>query len=148
MNGIMFRAIVDTGSPFLLVPTICTRLYGCPPKNSSNSQYESTDLDDTVEIYGGQDYDVKWKKGILQFVGSSSIDSFHSNSFFSGLINRNIKNEINYNINNYDDFIITKFNTINNFQSNVVEDSLLSRGKQKVIFASVGYDILLPPGGV
>ena len=148
MNGIMFRAIVDTGSPFLLVPTICTRLYGCPPKNSSNSQYESTDLDDTVEIYGGQDYDVKWKKGILQFVGSSSTDSFHSNSFFSGLINRNIKNEINYNINNYDDFIITKFNTINNFQSNVVEDSLLSRGKQKVIFASVGYDILLPPGGV
>ena len=144
MNGIMFRAIVDTGSPFLLVPTICTQLYGCPPKNSSNSQYESTDLDDTVEIYGGQDYDVKWKKGMLQFVGSSSTASFHSSSSsrFSGF------NEIKYNINNYDDFIITKFNTINNFQSNVLEDSLLSRGKQKVIFASVGYDILLPPGGV
>jgi hypothetical protein len=104
-----------------------------------------------VEIYGGQDYDVKWKKGMLQFVGSSSTDSFHSgsSSLYSSLINRNIKNEINYNnTNEVDDIIITKFNNINNFQSNVVEDSSFSSGKQKVIFASVGYDILLPPGGV
>ena len=150
INGIMFRAIVDTGSPFLLVPTICTRLYGCPPKNSNNSQYESTALDDTVEIYGGQDYDVKWKKGMLQFVGSSYTDNIASSSFYSDLINRNNQNEINYNNNDndYNDIIRTKSNKINNFQTNIVEDSFLSHGKQKVIFASVGYDILLPPGGV
>lgn len=140
INGIMFRAIVDTGSPFLLVPTICTRLYGCPPRNSSNSQYESTALDDTVEIYGGQDYDVKWKKGMLQFVGSSSIDSISSSSRSSSLYSDLI---------NDDDIIRSKSKNINNFlTNNVLEDSSLSRGKQKVIFASVGYDILLPPGGV
>lgn len=69
INNNMFRAIVDTGSPFLLAPSICTRTWGgCYNNNNKqNELFQSTLLEDTTEIYGGQNYDVIWKKGSLQF---------------------------------------------------------------------------------
>ena len=53
------RAIVDTGSPFLIVPTVCTRLWGCPSRQEL-SALRSSGLEDTVEVFGGQDYDTSW----------------------------------------------------------------------------------------
>ena len=85
-----FRGIVDTGSPFLIVPSICTKFWGC--RTAANSaRARDTSYTHTVEVYGGQDYDVDWKCGDLEF---------------------------------------------GNFK------------QKNVVFASVGSDILLPPGGV
>jgi hypothetical protein len=53
------RAIVDTGSPFLIVPTICTSLWGCPSRQELQALRPSG-LEDTVEVFGGQDYDTSW----------------------------------------------------------------------------------------
>eukprot|EP01036_Dinobryon_divergens_P029743 gene29743-38883_t len=62
--GDIFRGIVDTGSPFLIVPSICTKFWGC--RTAANSaRVRDTSYTHTVEIYGGQDYDVDWKCGDL-----------------------------------------------------------------------------------
>jgi len=95
VNGDQYTGIVDTGSPFLIVPSICTTQWGCQtPENVvriRNSTYSHT-----IEIYGGQDYDVDWKVGDLM------------------LGNKTMSNKVN----------------------------------KDFVFASVGTDILLPPGGV
>ena len=62
-----FRAVIDTGSPFMLVDGTCgsgsASKWGCyrgPGRDSG--------LDDTDEIYGGQDVGVEWRRGDFQFV--------------------------------------------------------------------------------
>lgn len=90
VGGDVFRGIVDTGSPFLIVPSICTKLWGCRTLANS-ARVRDTTYTHTVEVYGGQDYDVDWKCADLEF--------------------GNLKSK-------------------------------------NVVFASVGSDILLPPGGV
>ena len=89
LNHNVFRGIVDTGSPFLIVPSICTSLWGCRQRDSSSPL--KSNYSDTIEIYGGQEYSVEWKIGDLEL------------------------------------------------------------GPQKfknIVFAEVGSDIMLPPGGV
>lgn len=54
------RAIVDTGSPFLILPTICTRAWGCPSSDELNNLNFDCGLKDTTEIYGGQEFDTRW----------------------------------------------------------------------------------------
>ena len=90
VGGDVFRGIVDTGSPFLIVPSVCTKLWGCRTLANS-ARVRDTTYTHTVEVYGGQDYDVDWKCGDLE---------------------------------------------LGNLKS------------KTVVFASVGSDILLPPGGV
>lgn len=68
VDGGNFRAIVDTGSPFILVPSICSRAWGCfPPMPTITTTIESTLLSDTIETFGGQDYYTKWKEGTFEF---------------------------------------------------------------------------------
>jgi len=55
---------VDTGSPFLIVPSVCSRAWGCAPRDTV---YQTAGLEDTTEIFGGQDYDAEWKSGYLGF---------------------------------------------------------------------------------
>ena len=81
-----FRAAVDTGSPFLLVPSVCSTEWGCPhlPESGllsarppSSWLYKDADLPsaalETVESFGGQEYDTAWKRGDLKFVGAEVI---------------------------------------------------------------------------
>lgn len=63
-GGVMYRAIVDSGSPFLIVPTVCTRQWGCAPKHPP---FALAGYPPTIEVFGGQNYDSEWKVGFLRF---------------------------------------------------------------------------------
>ena len=62
-----FRAVVDTGSPFMLVDGTCgtgdASKWGCYRGNGRDAG-----LTDTDEIYGGSDVGVEWRRGDFRFV--------------------------------------------------------------------------------
>lgn len=66
IDGQRFRAVLDTGSPFLLVDGLCDANeqspWGC-----YRGQARPSSLGDTDELYGGQDVGVQWKRGTLAF---------------------------------------------------------------------------------
>jgi hypothetical protein len=90
VNGNQYRGIVDTGSPFLIVPSVNTRIWGYTSPTSP--PYIDSGLTKTTEIFGGQDYETYWKIGDFGLSNSYALKS--------------------------------------------------------VVFASVGEDIMRPPGGV
>ena len=51
INENTYRAIVDTGSPFILAPSICSKQWGC---EQEKGLYVYSDLDSTIEVFGGQ----------------------------------------------------------------------------------------------
>ena len=53
INESTYRAIVDTGSPFILAPSICSKQWGC---EQEKGLYVNSDLDSTIEVFGGQVY--------------------------------------------------------------------------------------------
>jgi len=53
--------IVDTGSPFLVVPSICTQTWGCLSQDTLRYKLPYTTLEDTTEIFGGQNYEAEWR---------------------------------------------------------------------------------------
>lgn len=89
LNKAIYRGIVDTGSPFLIVPSVFSREWG---GNPSPIQYIQSGFEPTVEIFGGQDYDTNWDIGDVRLASTAVV--------------------------------------------------------RNLIFASVGSDVLLPPGGV
>lgn len=68
VNGNLYRGIVDTGSPFLIVPSVNTRIWGYTKPDSV--PYIDSGLSKTTEIFGGQDYETFWKVGDLELSGS------------------------------------------------------------------------------
>ena len=68
IDGQRFRAVVDTGSPFLMVdgsPTASNERWG----RFLNDE-QSVPLNDmSGEMYGGQDVDVEWRRGSLRLAG-------------------------------------------------------------------------------
>ena len=62
-----FRAVIDTGSPFMLVDGTCgasdSSKWGC-----YRGDGRASGLADTDEIYGGQDVGVEWRRGDFRFV--------------------------------------------------------------------------------
>lgn len=152
IGGALFRAIVDTGSPFLIVPSICTRQWGgcrvryLPTEASSKtgrqsnalaesaaegnlsadpSSYElpimvnngvklaDTKLSPTVEIFGGQDYDVDWKMADVSFPALSPMPT-----------------------------------AVASTDRNLPQSQLSSVILKDVIVGQAGLDIMRPPGGV
>lgn len=72
-----YRAIVDTGSPFLIVPSVCSSQWGCGRLSSETDLSIFKDAQGlpslhTVESYGGQEYDTDWKQGDLKFQGATA----------------------------------------------------------------------------
>ena len=67
VNGNQYRGIVDTGSPFLIVPSVNTRIWGYTKQDSV--PYIDSGLSKTTEIFGGQDYETYWKVGDLELSG-------------------------------------------------------------------------------
>ena len=65
----VYRAIVDTGSPFLIVPSICTSMWG----KGCLSSYQSLGLESSLISYGGQEYNTNWKKGNFSFFYQPSL---------------------------------------------------------------------------
>ena len=68
VGGERFGGIVDTGSPFLVVPNYCNRQkYGCyDPENSRPSGFPST-----LERFDNNEGEVEWKIAPFSFVGAS-----------------------------------------------------------------------------
>ena len=80
------RGIVDTGSPFITVPTVCTGLWGCLGTNivnEINADVALPQLEDTVEVFGGQEYDTKWRRVGLKFTSNNSMNRNSMNSINS-----------------------------------------------------------------
>jgi hypothetical protein len=73
----MFRAVVDTGSPFVLVDGTCDAggrsLWGCYRGNARPSG-----LPDTDELYGGEDVGVQWSVGRFELVDASGFAIDHT----------------------------------------------------------------------
>lgn len=65
-----FRAVLDTGSPFLMVPGSCGRntqqKSGC-----YRNQGRSTGLETTIEIFDGFEGEVEWRRGTFAFVNAT-----------------------------------------------------------------------------
>ena len=59
-GGSALKSIVDTGSGFCIVPTVSTRLFGVPSKKEL-SLLKPSGLADTIEIFGGQEFDTQWR---------------------------------------------------------------------------------------
>jgi hypothetical protein len=65
IDGQRFRAVADTGSPFLLVDGSSVESpWGCYRGTGG-----STGLDDTDELFGGEDVSVQWRSGKLELHG-------------------------------------------------------------------------------
>mmetsp|Transcript_12236 Transcript_12236/g.39173 ORF Transcript_12236/g.39173 Transcript_12236/m.39173 type:complete len:277 (+) Transcript_12236:226-1056(+) len=68
VEGQRFRAVLDTGSPFLLVPgrlpaSGCDDRWGCYADSTASVALG----DATTEGFGGQDVGVEWRRGRLDF---------------------------------------------------------------------------------
>ena len=73
-----FRAIVDTGSPFFIVPRVCSAEWGCDPYRGEGYKEAALSSLTTVESFGGQEYDVDWKVGDVKFANSAPAQSAKS----------------------------------------------------------------------
>lgn len=60
VDGQPFRAVIDTGSPFLTVAGSCTKRWGC-----YTGQGAPADLPDTYERYEGREGNVHWRRGYV-----------------------------------------------------------------------------------
>ena len=73
VNGNHYRGIVDTGSPFLIVPSVNTTIWGST--GGTSPPYIDSGLSKTTEIFGGQDYETNWKVGDLELAKEYSLKS-------------------------------------------------------------------------
>lgn len=67
VDGAPFKAVIDTGSPFLSVAGSCTTTWGC-----YNGEGEPSGLDGTWETYDGKEGPVDWRRGKLS-IGSEQV---------------------------------------------------------------------------
>ena len=63
-----FRAVIDTGSPFLTVAGSCTERWGCYKPSLVG---ERTLYSDTIEVYAGKEGPVNWRQGLISFVNGT-----------------------------------------------------------------------------
>ena len=72
VDGEAFRAVVDTGSPFLLVDGTCGEVrrgrWGCYPRGglSARRGRQGSLNDESVEGFGGQETLVEWRRGLVE----------------------------------------------------------------------------------
>ena len=72
VDGAMFRGVVDTGSPFLLVDGTCGELrngrWGCYPRGGLSAARGAQGAlnDESIEGFGGQETLVEWRRGRVE----------------------------------------------------------------------------------
>ena len=71
IDGNRFRAVVDTGSPFLLVDGSQTSTYERWGRFAEDSPLSVPLGDVSNEGFGGQDVDVEWRRGSVRLAGLS-----------------------------------------------------------------------------
>jgi hypothetical protein len=127
----IYRAIVDTGSPFLIVPSICTYMWG---KGCLNN-YKSVGFDDSTINYGGQEYNTAWRTGNFSFIYQPQISPLYSlfDRFFG-----------------MDEGALTSL-TLSSFQKKSFKQMQkkyqLTEPQYPLVFGVTGAEIMLPPGG-
>jgi len=67
IEGQRFRAVLDTGSPFVLVDGTCNSGVGVSPWGCFRGDAQPAGLDDTDELFGGEDVGVEWRRGKFAF---------------------------------------------------------------------------------
>ena len=123
----IYRGIIDTGSPFLIVPSICTYMWG---KGCLN-RYKSAGIQESAISYGGQEYNTAWRTGNFSFFYQPLISPLYS------MFGMNAG-------------ALTSL-TLSSFQN--PNYKLLQRKYQinapqyPLTFGVVGSEIMLPPGG-
>jgi hypothetical protein len=139
INDVSFRAIVDSGSPFLIVPSVCSKMWGgC----SARGRFDllPTDLEDTIEIFGGQNYDTVWRKTYIE------VDALPSGGPATG-------GKTDPRLALFQRLPFLPATPAANAAAVPSSGSSNSRRRERrrfdnLIVASVGKQILLPPGGV
>mmetsp|Transcript_30993 Transcript_30993/g.74570 ORF Transcript_30993/g.74570 Transcript_30993/m.74570 type:complete len:476 (+) Transcript_30993:77-1504(+) len=92
VGGTNFRAVLDTGSPFLMIPGSCSAntrsKSGCYQEQGSPSGLEGT-----IEIFDGFIGEVDWRKGSFAFPGSDgpvAVTSDPNSDLIFGVVDDNI----------------------------------------------------------
>jgi hypothetical protein len=74
IDGQLFRAVVDTGSPFVLVDGTCDAggrsVWGC-----YRGRARPSGLPDTDELYGGEDVGVQWNVGRFELADGLAVNN-------------------------------------------------------------------------
>jgi hypothetical protein len=119
VDGSIFKAVLDTGSPFLMIPGSCgyntQRKSGC-----YNNQGQSANLETTIEIFDGFQGEVEWKIGTFDFVNATAIT--RATSFTEPTADNDV--------------------TLQN------GSSIVKRSDKNVVFGVASEDIMTGPGGV
>lgn len=92
VGGTNFRAVLDTGSPFLMIPGTCSAntrsKSGC-----YQQQGKPSGLEGTIEIFDGFIGEVEWRKGAFAFSGPNgpaAVTSDPNSDFIFGVVDDNI----------------------------------------------------------
>jgi hypothetical protein len=80
VGGDRFGAIVDTGAPFLTIPSYCsTQKYGCFLPNHS----QPSGLTDTYERFAGNEGMVEWRKASFSFAPAGTPEADYASRLLS-----------------------------------------------------------------
>lgn len=148
VDGSKFRAVLDTGSPFLMIPGSC----GSNTRARSGcylQQGRPTGLQNTIEIFSGFEGDVEWRVGSFEFVDVilSNTDTSEASSMLSQrhpsppppplIFGRPMPRH-------------TATNTDDDGDNNSIksDDSVALPTDRDVIFGVASEDIMTGPGGV
>jgi len=141
VDGSKFRAVVDTGSPFLMIPGNCgqnTRIKsGCYQNQGTSVK----GLPPTIEIFDNFQGEVLWRKAYFDWNNNNNSNRNHK---ISTTTTDNNSNSNNGNSNSNDNQITT----LSSSTTAVLPQNQKKQMKKQVIFGVVSESILSGPGGV
>jgi len=141
VDGSKFRAVVDTGSPFLMIPGNCgqnTRIKsGCYQNQGTSVK----GLPPTIEIFDNFQGEVLWRKAYFDWNNNNNSNRNHK---ISTTTTDNNSNSNNGNSNSNDNQITT----LSSSTTAVLPQNQEKQMKKQVIFGVVSESILSGPGGV
>jgi len=143
VDGSKFRAVVDTGSPFLMIPGNCgqnTRIKsGCYQNQGTSVK----GLPPTIEIFDNFQGEVLWRKAYFDWNNNNNNNS-NRNHKISTTTTDNNSNSNNGNSNSNDNQVTT----LSSSTTAVLPQNQEKQMKKQVIFGVVSESILSGPGGV
>jgi len=143
VDGSKFRAVVDTGSPFLMIPGNCgqnTRIKsGCYQNQGTSVK----GLPPTIEIFDNFQGEVLWRKAYFDWNNNNNNNS-NRNHKISTTTTDNNSNSNNGNSNSNDNQVTT----LSSSTPAVLPQNQEKQMKKQVIFGVVSESILSGPGGV
>ena len=144
VDGSKFRAVVDTGSPFLMIPGNCgqnTRIKsGCYQNQGTSVK----GLPPTIEIFDNFQGEVLWRKAYFDWNNSNNNNSNRNHKISTTTTTDNNSKSNNGNSISDDNQITT----LSSSTTAVLPQNQKKQMKKQVIFGVVSESILSGPGGV